>query len=218
LARLLLDRYGIVTRETAHAEGIAGGFAAVYDVLKALEEQGRVRRGYFVEGRGGAQFALAGAEERLRAMQHSRDSDGALVLAATDPANAWGALIDWPESSVASRPQRTAGALVVLHDGSLLGWLGRSDNLLITFLPDSEPARGAEARALAHALGDLVERGTRRALLVATIDGVPAAQSSLVGVFAGAGFAATADGLFKRRLPARVGTNAIDDENVAAEW
>ena len=218
LARLLLDRYGIVTRETAHAEGIDGGFTAVYDVLKALEEQGRVHRGYFVEGRGGAQFALAGAEERLRALPRASDSDRALVLAATDPANAWGALIDWPPSSVASRPQRAAGALVVLRDGSLLGWLGRSDNLLITFLPDGEPARGAAARALAHALGDMVEQGTRRALLVATIDGVPAAASSLVAAFADAGFAATADGLFKRSAPTRIATDAPGDEKAAAEW
>ena len=166
VARSLLDRYGVVTRESAHAEGLAGGFAVVYDVLKALEDQGRVGRGYFVEGRGGAQFALPGADERLRARRDPRDDVAPLVLAATDPANAWGALLDWPAASGEARPQRAAGALVVLHEGALLGWLGRGDHPLLTFLPAEEPARSEAARRLARALADRVERGKHRALLV----------------------------------------------------
>ena len=198
VARSLLDRYGVVTREAAHAEGIAGGFAVVYDVLKALEDQGRVRRGYFVEGRGGAQFALPGADERLRARRDPRDDIAPLVLAATDPANAWGALLDWPAGTSDARPQRAAGALVVLHEGALLGWLGRGEHPLLTFLPPEEPARSDAAHRLAHALADRVERGKHRALLVATVDGVDAARSPLAQAFAAAGFTATLRGLLKR--------------------
>jgi ATP-dependent Lhr-like helicase len=200
LARALLDRYGVVTREAAHAEGITGGFAAVYDVLKAMEDQGRVRRAYFVEGRGGAQFALPGADERLRDLRTPRDGAKPLVLAATDPANAWGALLDWPASPFGS-PQRAAGALVVLLEGTLLGWLGRGDHALLTFLPNDEALRVEAASALARALAALVDGRSRPALLISTIDGVDAARSPLAAAFAGAGFAITARGLFKRRPP-----------------
>ncbi len=147
LARSLLERYGLVTREAAHAEGIAGGFTAVYDVLKALEDQGRVRRGYFVEGRGGAQFALPGADERLRALREPRPDAAAIVLAATDPANAWGAIVDWPASVAEGRPQRAAGALVVIRDGVLLGWLGRGQHPLLTFLPETRHRHAHTPRA-----------------------------------------------------------------------
>jgi ATP-dependent Lhr-like helicase len=211
VARSLLDRYGVVTREAAHAEGIAGGFAVVYDVLKALEDQGRVRRGYFVEGRGGAQFALPGADERLRARRDPRDDVAPLVLAATDPANAWGALLDWPGTGEA-RPQRAAGALVVLHEGALLGWLGRGEHPLLTFLPPEEPARSDAAHRLARALADRVERGRHRALLIATVDGVDAAHSPLAPAFAAAGFMATLRGLLKRGH----GEQAVDDTEDAA--
>ncbi len=199
VARSLLDRYGVVTREAAHAEGIAGGFAVVYDVLKALEDQGRVRRGYFVEGRGGAQFAMPGADERLRARRDARDDVAPLVLSATDPASAWGALLEWPAATRSeARPQRSAGAVVVLDDGALLGWLGRGEHPLLTFLPAEEPARSDAARRLARALAERVERGQHRALLIATVDGVDAATSPLAPAFAAAGFTATLRGLLKR--------------------
>jgi ATP-dependent Lhr-like helicase len=195
IARALLDRYGVVTREAAHAEGIAGGFAAVYDVLKALEDQGRVRRGYFVEGHGGAQFALPGADERLRTFRTRDTGARSVVLAASDPANAWGALLEWPASSAVDvRPQRAAGALVVLRDGDLLGWLGRSGHALLTFDRDPEVLR-----ELARALASLVDAGDRRALLVSTVDGVAAAESPVAGTFVAAGFASTSRGLLKRR-------------------
>jgi ATP-dependent Lhr-like helicase len=212
LARSLLDRYGVVMRETAHAEGVAGGFAAVYDVLKALEEQGRVRRGYFVDGRGGAQFALPGADERLRARRDAREDAAPIVLAATDPANAWGALLDWPASPCDARPQRGAGALVVLHEGELLGWVGRGDHPVITFLPPDEPARSVAARRLATALADRVDRGGHRALLLSSVDGVEAARSPLAGAFVAAGFTATMHGLLKR---GRGGAPADDAEDAA---
>jgi ATP-dependent Lhr-like helicase len=197
-ARALLDRYGVVTREAAHAEGLAGGFAAVYDVLKALEDQGRVRRGYFVEGRGGAQFALPGADERLRAMREASVDAPTVVLAATDPANAWGALLDWPASKGDARPQRAAGALVVVRDGELLGWLGRGERALLSFLPEDEAARELAARGLAEALAGLVGKGTRRALLLETIDGQDAGRCPLTPAFVRAGFANTMQGLHKR--------------------
>jgi ATP-dependent Lhr-like helicase len=195
IAHALLERYGIVTREAAHGEGIAGGFAAVYDVLKALEDQGRVRRGYFVEGHGGAQFALPGADERLRAFRARDEGAQPVVLAASDPANAWGALLEWPSSpGVDARPQRSAGALVVLRDGDLLGWLGRAGHALLTFDRDPEVLRD-----LARALALLVDAGERRALLVSSVDGVPAADSPAAGTFVAAGFASTSRGLLKRR-------------------
>jgi ATP-dependent Lhr-like helicase len=200
IARALLDRYGVVTREAAHAEGVIGGFVGVYDVLKALEARGQVRRGYFVEGRGGAQFALPGADERLRAVrdvQEDGGDGGPLVLAATDPANAWGALLDWPASHADARPQRAAGAVVVVHHGTLLGWMGRGDHPLTTFLPDDEPERSEAARALAKGLGATVDGKARRALLVSSIDGSEAARSALAAAFIREGFVATARGLLR---------------------
>jgi ATP-dependent Lhr-like helicase len=118
LAGLLLDRHGVLTREAARGEGVPGGFAAVYPVLRAMEESGRIRRGYFVTGLGGAQFALPGAVDRLRAFREGvpEGFPGAVVLAATDPANPYGVALPWPETEGA-RPQRAAGAFVVLVDG-----------------------------------------------------------------------------------------------------
>ena len=214
LARSLLDRYGIVTREVAHAEGIAGGFSAVYDVLKAMEDSGRARRGYFIAGRGGAQFALPGADERLRGLRHERDEggDGTRVLAATDPANAYGAALEWPAHTSAAigaedgetttgRPQRAAGALVVLHRGVLLGWLGRTEQALLTFLPEDAPARAAAARVLADALARLAISPRRRALLITHVDGEDAAKSALARYFVDAGFARGVRGLMKTLPP-----------------
>jgi ATP-dependent Lhr-like helicase len=242
LARALLDRYGIVTREAAHAEGIERGFAAVYDVLKAFENQGRVRRGYFIKAHGGAQFALPGAEESLRALKEEAGPGVPTVLAATDPANVWGALLEWPSAASpkgavapgpsaaspkgavapgpsaaspkaaaapgpspagAERPRRAAGARVVLWQGRLLGWLGPGAHPLLTFLPPDGPARSESAAAMARALARLVDGKGRRALLISTIDGVPAAQSALAPAFAIAGFAATMRGLLKRARSAQ---------------
>ncbi|HEX3771229.1 MAG TPA: DEAD/DEAH box helicase, partial [Polyangiaceae bacterium] len=145
LTRTLLERYGVLTREAVHAEGIEGGFSAVYDVLKALEDGGRVRRGYFLAGRGATQFALPGADDRLRAMRAPSENPRATVLAATDPANPYGATLPWParpeSEGEGRRPQRAAGALVVLFDGALAGWVGRGGDSLLTFLPADEATR-----------------------------------------------------------------------------
>jgi ATP-dependent Lhr-like helicase len=199
IARALLDRYGIVTREAAHAEDVPGGFGGVYEVLKTLEAQGRVRRGYFVEGRGGAQFAQPGADEGLRQVRDAGTGAPAIVLAATDPANLWGAILDFPPSAGDARPQRAAGAVVVLADGALLGWMGRGENPILTFLPEDDGARAEGAHALAQGLAELVDSGSRPALLVGSIDGVDASASPLAPAFARAGFISTARGLLKRR-------------------
>ncbi|WP_437760522.1 Lhr family helicase [Sorangium sp. So ce1389] len=210
LARALLERHGVLTREAAAVEGLAGGFSAVYDVLRAMEESGQARRGYFVAGLGAAQFAVPGADDRLRACREPSDDPLTLVLAATDPANPWGAAVRWPELAARGdgapegavrgpvRPQRAAGALVILHDGRLLAWMGRTERSLTTFLPEAEPERGDAIRAIAAALAALVSEGRRRAVLVATIDGEPAHSSPLARALADVGFTSGAHGYLKR--------------------
>ena len=156
----LLERYGVLTREAALGEGLEGGFAGVYPVLKALEERGRVRRGYFVAGLGAAQFALPGAVDRLRShreLTHRRR----VVLAATDPAQPYGAALPWPESD--GRPARAAGAHVVLIDGELAAYLERGGHSLATFGVDG----------WATALHQLVERGRYRSLEIRKVNGEP---------------------------------------------
>ncbi|MFN2625007.1 MAG: DEAD/DEAH box helicase, partial [Mycobacteriales bacterium] len=159
LAELLLDRHGVVTRGVAPTERIAGGFAAVYPVLKAFEESGRCRRGYFVESLGGAQFAVPGAVDRMRALSDRRDEDvAALVLAATDPANAYGAALPWPERGEADgghRPGRKAGALVVTVHGRLVLYVEKGGRTLLTFSDDPadlQPAVDALALAVRDGL------------------------------------------------------------------
>jgi ATP-dependent Lhr-like helicase len=217
LAQALLSRYGIVTREAVQAEGIAGGFASVYPVLKALEDSGRARRGYFVQGLGGAQFALPGAEERLRSLRDPSEEPRTLVLAATDPANPYGALLPWPapagtspegeggdarasaDAARSGRPQRAAGALVILHDGQLGAWLGRGETSLTTFLPAEEPQRSTLGRAVAQALARLVDSRRRKTLLLAQIDGDDPGRSPLAPHLKAAGFTPGSRGWLKRR-------------------
>jgi len=203
LARSLLDRYGVLTREAVHAEGIETGFTSVYDVLKAMEEAGKVRRGYFIAGHGATQFAQPGADERLRAMRESSNGvEGqeakTHVLAATDPANAYGATLPWPEREDA-HPQRSAGASVILHDGALIGWLGRSEHALLVYAPAEDPQRSLVLHALANALASMVEDGRRKLLLVATVDGEPVERSPLAPYLREAGFLPGARGWLRRK-------------------
>lgn len=190
-AHTLLQRYGVLTREVVQVEGITGGFSAIYPVLKAMEEAGRIRRGYFVAGRGATQFALPGADDRLRSV---RDADAAgvahaMVISATDPANPYGSSLPWPAAREGgARPQRAAGAYVILWNGSLIGYLGRRGEQLISFLPEEEPARGAAAKSLAAALGELVDRFRFQSLMFETIDGVPATEHILRDSLLAAGF------------------------------
>jgi ATP-dependent Lhr-like helicase len=222
--RALLERYGVVLREVGAAEGLPGGFGYVYDVYRAMEDQARVRRGYFVAGRGATQFALPGAAERLRAPLRADDEDGrrATVLAATDPANPWGSLLPWPEGAGGRAAQRAPGARVILAAGRLLGWLSRGGHHLATFLAAEEPLATREARALARALAELAHTPRahgHRSTMIATIDGVDAPESPLAGVLAEHGFVARQGAMvhlapggdtFGRRLGRR-GAHADED-------
>lgn len=198
LAHQLLERYGVLVREATAAEGVLGGFSAVYPVLKAMEQAGKVRRGYFVSGLGATQFAVAGADERLRSFRQlgSEDEGLPLVLAATDPANPYGASLAWPPGPGA-RPGRTAGAQVILQNGHLLGYLGRSEKMLLTFLPTADPERATAAQNLSGALAKICD-GPRKALLITKIDSNPPEASFLASFLAEAGFAETSKGLLKR--------------------
>ena len=200
LTTSLLERYGVLTREAVHAEDVPGGFSAVYPVAKAMEEAGRVRRGYFVAGLGAAQFALPGADDRLRSLREPSEDPQTLVLAANDPANPFGAALPWPEREGA-RPQRAAGAQVILEDGRLVAWLGRAERNLLTYLPETEPERTESAKAVAAALAALVSGGRRRALLVGKIDGDDPAQSPLAPFLREAGFHAGSRGYLMRTPP-----------------
>ena len=172
----LLERYGVLTREAALGEGNEGGFAGVYPVLKALEEQGKVRRGYFVAGLGAAQFALSGAVDRLR--RRGEDND-IFVLAATDPGQPFGASLPWPDS--AGRPSRSAGALVVIANGDPLVFVERGGKSLLAF-PDAA-IKPEWAKALAGAVDD-----GRVRLEITKIDGEPAGESALTEILEGSGF------------------------------
>jgi ATP-dependent Lhr-like helicase len=166
LAEQLLSRHGVLTRAAVVAEAVPGGFSALYPVLKALEESGRVRRGYFVAGLGGSQFAHPGAVDRLRFLRETaaggEDDLPSAVLAATDPASPYGAALAWP-ADVSARLQRAAGAHVVLVDGSLAAYLARGGREIVTRLPDEEPARTRVGRAAAQALARWASRTGRSA-------------------------------------------------------
>jgi len=186
-AEQLLARHGVVTRDAVASEGVAGGFAAVYPVLAALEEAGRIRRGYFVAGLGGSQFAHPGALERLRARREGPPEAEGVVLAATDPANAYGAALPWPETASA-RLARGAGAHVVLVDGALAAYASRGETEIATFLPGEEPGRSRTASAAAAALAAWARRTGRTFFGETVADGQPLGISSLAPFLAAAGF------------------------------
>ncbi len=201
LADTLLDRHGVVTRGAVAGEGVTGGYAAVYPVLAAMEERGAARRGYFVDGLGAAQFALPGAVDRLRATGETGDGE-ALVLAATDPANPYGAALPWPErivdagdgDSTGHRPGRKAGALTVLVDGELTIYVERGGRTLLSFVDDQD-ALAAAAKALAGA----VHAGALGPMSVERVDGEAIHSSPLRDALEAAGFRATPRGLRLRR-------------------
>jgi ATP-dependent helicase Lhr and Lhr-like helicase len=210
LAQQLLTRHGVVTRETVAAEAVAGGFTAVYDVLKAMEETGRVRRGYFVAGLGAAQFAMPAALDLLRSMRDTpEDEPRAVILAATDPANPYGAIVKWPDLSSSDPlgaadtgrgPTRSVGALVILVDGAAAGYLRRGERELLLFLPEAEPQRSRVARSVARALLDLSggRQAGHRGMLIVEINGLAATTHPAARLFVEAGFGATAMGLQAR--------------------
>ena len=182
LAELLLERYGIVTREQVLAEGIPGGFSAIYPELSQLETLGVARRGYFLEGLGGAQFALPGAVERLRAptgsgAESGSGDDAPLVLAAVDPAQPYGAALPWPKLDGASgrRPARVGGAYVVLVGGDPIVYLERGGKGLQTLVQRADARLTPALSALvAFARGGAIKR-----LALEKVDGEPAMSSPL---------------------------------------
>ncbi len=184
LAELLLERHGIVTRDGVRAEGIPGGFGAVYGELRSLETLGLCRRGYFVEGLGGAQFALGGAVERLREL---RPKDGEepepLVLAAADPAQPYGAALPWPKRAGA-RAARVAGAHVVLLGGEAALFVERGGRSLV---PLRDPEEGWLREALAALVAHVRATGVKR-LAVERFDGEPVGDTEIMPLLLDAGF------------------------------
>jgi ATP-dependent helicase Lhr and Lhr-like helicase len=175
LAELLLERYGIVTREQVLAEGIPGGFSILYDALGQLETLGVCRRGYFIEGLGGAQFALPGAVERLRS-QRADEETPPIVLAATDPAQPYGAALPWPkrDEESARRPQRVAGAYVVLAGAEPILYVERGGKGIATLVEADDARLGPTLEALAR----FVTSGRGRKLSLERVDGEPVVGSA----------------------------------------
>ncbi len=199
LSLALLERHGVVVRDALGPEALNGGFAAVYPILRALEDAGRIRRGYFVEGLGGAQFALAGAIERLRAVREPRP-DGrpvAVLLAAADPANPFGAALPWPRRNADDRRAfaRAAGAYVVSVDGHAALYVERGGSGLLT-LPAFDDADVATAAV--RSLAGLIEDGRLRELVIRKVDGEPVAGSAHRDALLNGGFAAGYRGLVLR--------------------
>jgi ATP-dependent Lhr-like helicase len=201
LALALLDRHGVLVRESVMAEGIEGGFSGVYPMLRALEEAGRIRRGYFVAGLGAAQFALAGALDRLRAAREAASSlsDADVhLLAAADPANPYGAALPWPRRGETDRRplQRAAGAFVVLVDGVATLYLDRGGSSMQTLPAFDDPAVAAVAVA---ALRGLLADGRLRELVITRVDGEPVSGSPWAETLIRAGFTSGYRGLAMRR-------------------
>jgi ATP-dependent Lhr-like helicase len=219
LALQLLSRYGVLMRESVGAENVVGGFSAVYDVLKALEESGRIRRGYFVAGLGAAQFALPAAVDLLRQLRNAPPDEKPefVQLAASDPANPYGSVLRWPELPVAeedseSAPRvltRASYAEVILRNGQLVAWLRRGNPNLLVFLPAEEPERSQTAAGLAHFLcarGQQRMRGnSHEGVLITTINGQPVAVHPMARFLMDAGFHAGPLGMHLRRIPMAIG-------------
>jgi ATP-dependent Lhr-like helicase len=195
-AEFLLDRYGVVTRGSVQAEQVAGGFALVYKTLAALEEAGRARRGYFVEHLGAAQFSTSGTIDRLRSFNRDAGEDAddpsTVCLAATDPANPYGAALPWPPAATdgGHRPGRKAGALVVLVDGALVAYLERGGRTVLLFTGD-EAVLGAVAEALAATVRGRGVAG----LTIEKVDGVFALGTPFGVVLERAGFSPNPKGM-----------------------
>jgi ATP-dependent helicase Lhr and Lhr-like helicase len=229
LALQLLNRYGVLLREQVAAENVPGGFSAVYDVLKALEESGRIRRGYFVGGLGATQFALPAAVDLLRQLRTEPPAEKPefVQLAATDPANPYGSVLRWPEPPVAeetletgvpadrsssagreSAPRiltRAAYAEVILRNGELVAWLKRGNPNLLVFLPAEEPERSQTAAGLAHFLCGRGQQRMRASnhegVLITTINGQPVAAHPMARFLMDAGFHPGPLGMHLRRIP-----------------
>ena len=197
-AELLLDRYGVVTRGSVMAENILGGFGLMYKVLARLEEAGRCRRGYFIEHLGAAQFAVPATVDRLRSFTEdariAKADPSALALAATDPANPYGAALPWPsvagDAGSGHRPGRKAGALVVMVDGALVLYVERGGKTLLTFSHDE-----AALTVAAEALVGVVRRGAVDKLFMEKVNGHDLLETPIAAALAAAGAYSTPKGL-----------------------
>ncbi len=210
-ARLLLDRYGIVSRKCVQAEDMPGGFGPLYKVYREMEEQGRVRRGHFVDGLEGAQFAYAGAIDRLRSgRQDAEERDRRVtveaisVLAAMDPANPYGATLPWPRvaNPEQAKPRRVAGAWLMLARGRPTLYVGRRGSQLITFPDTIRDEEGALAAAI-EMLRHLPKGVSRSMLVIKKVDGIDVLESSLLEDFRRAGYATDYRGLIDIQPPGR---------------
>jgi ATP-dependent Lhr-like helicase len=218
LAEQLLKRHGVLTRDAVAFEGVPGGFPAVYPVLRALEEAGRIRRGYFVAGLGGLQFAEAGALEALRAARDPQpDAPQAVVLAAADPANPYGAALPWPkraggadEAAPAARLARAAGTHVVLVDGAVAATVSARGRQVVPLLPEDAATRARVAAAAAQALLRWCEATGRGALGWAVGEGPALAETPLGPFLAHAGFVRAGPGF---RLASTPQPGAEDEES-----
>lgn len=179
-AEYLLDRYGVITRGAVNAEALPGGFSAYYRLLSKMEEAGHIRRGYFIDGLGAAQFSTAQTVDALRAFDQEPTHPQAVGLAATDPANPYGATLDWPGTE-GHRPGRKAGAYVVLVNGRLVLYLERGGKTLLQF---SDEHLGPAA----HALETVLRRAGTDKLAIQTVNGDPLVGTELAGHLVEAGF------------------------------
>ena len=224
----LLHRYGVLLREHIAAENVSGGFSAVYDMLKALEESGRIRRGYFVGGLGATQFALPAAVDLLRQLRTEPPAEKPefVQLAATDPANPYGSVLRWPDlpamdeeseigapadmSSSAGRESaprvltRSTYAEVILRNGQLVAWLRRGNPNLVVFLPAEEPERSQAASGLAHFLcargQERMRVSSHEGALITSINGQPVAAHFMARFLMDAGFHPGPLGMHLRRI------------------
>src|SRR6185295_15664973 len=204
-ATALLERWGIAGRATARADDLPGGFAAVGDVLRAMEDAGTVRRGYFVESLEGAQFAWPGAIDRLRESPRG-EAQRVDVLPAIDPACAWGSALPWPAlRDPAARPARRVGATAIVVDGELAVWLEPKARRLAT---GDLPSETIEL-ALAVGLPRVAARARRRELLIEVIDGVPAGESPLARVLLANAARADYRGLVVRAQPSAISPPSV---------
>lgn len=217
IAHQLLHRYGVLTRESAGQESIPGGFSAIYDVLKALEESGRIRRGYFVAGVGATQFALPAAVDLLRSLRSAPEPDKAeiVMMSATDPANPYGSILRWPQSSADGEESsdgaprslaRTVNASVILRNGWLIAYVRRHHQNLREFFPEEEPDRSNTARDLATFLAakvrtELRDEEARRhgGMLISSVNGQSIHQHWLARFLTDAGFSLSPKGISMRR-------------------
>ena len=194
LCEVLLSRYGVVTRGSVMTEGIVGGFSRIYKALNVFEDSGHVRRGYYVDGLGGAQFAGTATVDDLRDHAEpptARAAPGVVVLAATDPANPYGAAVEWPaRDGDGHRPGRKPGALVAIVDGAAAVFIERGGKTVLTFTDDERTLRAA-----ADAITTTVTSGRVERLTIDHVDGAPVTGSTFGSILVDAGFATTPRGI-----------------------